>query len=260
MEHINTKKIAVIMGNGPSLRGFNFPEELKNIDTFGMNAAYRYWNDIGWYPTYYSCLDPAVGECHKEEIARLIQNQDTNKIKKFILRANVIKYLQKNGFINENVINFDFWYIRNKLTGMFSDFQTTGSFTALWAAVMGYNVLLLIGIDANFPSEKLAEAKICDVKNNIEKISPQKTTLLQLTDTPQVNQNYFFDGYQKKGDFYFMANKDTYTENYIHIKSWEFIPDAMKKYNCKIINANPESKLPFFPKCTWNEAKSLYIQ
>ena len=43
---------AVVLGNGPSLRGFDFGR-LSRFDVFGMNAAYRYWYEIGWFPQYY---------------------------------------------------------------------------------------------------------------------------------------------------------------------------------------------------------------
>ena len=46
----------VVLGNGPSLEGFDFAR-LRPFDVIGMNAAYRYWDEIGWYPTYYICLD-----------------------------------------------------------------------------------------------------------------------------------------------------------------------------------------------------------
>jgi len=36
---------AVIVGNGPSLRGYDM-KRLQAYDSFGMNAAYRHWDDI----------------------------------------------------------------------------------------------------------------------------------------------------------------------------------------------------------------------
>ena len=61
------KPRAIIMGNGPSIKGFDF-HRLKDFDVFGMNAAYRYWDKINWYPQYYSCLDIVVGLSHAKEI------------------------------------------------------------------------------------------------------------------------------------------------------------------------------------------------
>ena len=64
-------KKCVVIGNGPSLRGFDLTR-LANIDTVGMNAAYRHWERIGWYPTHYACLDDEMIDTHHAEIARLI--------------------------------------------------------------------------------------------------------------------------------------------------------------------------------------------
>ena len=69
---------AVILGNGPSLQGFDF-SRLKPFDVFGMNAAYRYWDLINWYPRFYSCLDAVVGMSHADEIARLVRKAATTE-------------------------------------------------------------------------------------------------------------------------------------------------------------------------------------
>jgi hypothetical protein len=42
-------RVLVVLGNGPSLAGFDF-SRFRGFDAIGMNAAYRYWDEIGWYP------------------------------------------------------------------------------------------------------------------------------------------------------------------------------------------------------------------
>ena len=61
----------ILLGNGPSLRGFDFAR-LRKFDCIGMNAAYRYWHQIGWYPRYYICLDLVVGVSHKDAIVDMV--------------------------------------------------------------------------------------------------------------------------------------------------------------------------------------------
>ena len=51
-------KTILVLGNGPSLKKFPFTS--YEIPTIGMNVAYRYWEKINWYPTYYACLDDKV--------------------------------------------------------------------------------------------------------------------------------------------------------------------------------------------------------
>ena len=121
---------AAILGNGPSLKGFDFKNELVGFDTFGMNAAYRFWDQIQWYPDYYACLDLVVGLSHKEEIKRLIENAEQYGIRKFLLRANLIQKLGplKNA---DRVVNFD--RIRHQHHVLGGNFITTGSHTCAWA-------------------------------------------------------------------------------------------------------------------------------
>ena len=59
----NKQNQVVVLGNGPSLKGFNFLC-LSNVDSIGMNAAYRHWERINWYPTHYVCLDDQLIETH----------------------------------------------------------------------------------------------------------------------------------------------------------------------------------------------------
>lgn len=69
----------VVMGNGPSLNRFDFEKDYE-IDTFGMNAAYRYWRKVDWYPTYYACFDHVVLKDHSEEILKLVREREDNGI------------------------------------------------------------------------------------------------------------------------------------------------------------------------------------
>jgi len=45
-------KPLIILGNGNSLKGFDF-NRLDNFPTFGLNGAYNYFKQIQWFPTYY---------------------------------------------------------------------------------------------------------------------------------------------------------------------------------------------------------------
>ncbi|GAI03594.1 unnamed protein product, partial [marine sediment metagenome] len=55
----------VIMGNGPSLKDVDF-DMLNGFDTFGLNAAYRAYERMDWWPKYHGCFDYIVTESHKE--------------------------------------------------------------------------------------------------------------------------------------------------------------------------------------------------
>ena len=59
--------LCIVLGNGPSLKGFDFAR-LDGVASLGMNAAYRYWDQIGWYPTYYACLDDQLIQTHHQDM------------------------------------------------------------------------------------------------------------------------------------------------------------------------------------------------
>ena len=79
-----------IIGNGPSLRGFDF-HTLNECDSIGMNAAFRHWHRIDWYPTYYICMDTVMIETHKKEIRRLI-TEYSSRIKLFFIRKKILQF------------------------------------------------------------------------------------------------------------------------------------------------------------------------
>ena len=79
-----------VLGNGPSLRGFDF-HTLDGFDTLGMNAAYRHWDQIGWYPTYYCCLDDQLIQTHHLEILRLVNE---GLVKGAFLHGSFLNFIQ----------------------------------------------------------------------------------------------------------------------------------------------------------------------
>ena len=67
----------IVMGNGPSLKDVDF-STLEGYDTFGLNAAYRAYYRMNWFPTYHGCFDYRVTDNHRESFSKLME---TNKIK-----------------------------------------------------------------------------------------------------------------------------------------------------------------------------------
>lgn len=225
---------AVILGNGPSLKGFDF-NRFKGLDVFGMNAAYRYWDEINWYPTYYSCLDLVLGVSHKEEIARLIEKSDEYGIRLFLLRDNLIEQLGeiKNAY---KVINFD--RIRGGYQLLTAPTLSTGSHTAAWAAALGYKEIFLLGIDCNYVEI-------------VDGAARGKGTELEIVEE-KPNPNYFFDGYQRKGDKYNIPNPS----REIHLESWREVSRLVEHTPAVILNANLLSKVDAFDFCRFEDVES----
>ncbi len=63
-------KTLVIMGNGPSLKKIDF-DLLRSVDTFGLNAAYRAYPRLNWWPTYHGCFDFVVTDSHRDAFKKL---------------------------------------------------------------------------------------------------------------------------------------------------------------------------------------------
>ena len=85
---INSQNKVIVLGNGPSLKGFEF-SSLSNVDSVGMNAAYRFWERINWYPDHYVCLDDQLIETHADAIYTLIKEK---KVKTAFLIAKILDY------------------------------------------------------------------------------------------------------------------------------------------------------------------------
>ena len=229
---IGPEKNAIILGNGPSLTGFDF-SRLAPFDVFGMNAAYRYWDEINWYPQFYACLDLVVGLSHAQEIKRLIETSDQNGIRLFLLRENLVKEI--GACRNQNkIINFDM--VRRTASLLGSDPITTGSHSAAWAAMLGYRSIYLLGIDCNYeeivPGARNAEGYELEIVEE------------------QSNPNYFFDGYQRKGDKFNIPNP----QKDLHLRSWRQVGRVLDHGSVRVLNANAVSKVDAFEFCTFEDA------
>ena len=229
------RRTAVILGNGPSLRGFDFRWRLQNYDVFGMNLAYRYWDTINWYPTYYSCLDRVVGMAHLEDILRLVENASAYGIRRFLLRGNVVEALnlEKYGF----VYNFD-KLVADDHTFFRGDWASTGSLTTAWAGMLGYRRLILLGMDASY-------VKYVDGAAHVNEM------VLKIENQPVSNPNYFFDDYQRAGDVYhvpFREHPEFPQED--QLMGWHMIRPQLHNAQVTVVNANPCSRVDAFPKCS----------
>jgi len=203
-------KKCVVIGNGPSLRGFDL--STLTVDTIGMNAAYRHWERIGWYPTHYACLDDVVVRSHHEQIAKLIEEG----LCESAILAN--QFLQDHPKAIEDRRYF--------FTEMFSwpkDPLTTGSHAVRYAISRGYTDIALIGIDLRY-TERIPESRITD-------------GILDIVDTPKRNPNYFFDDYQQKGDRYNVPNSN----GNVHLKS--FVALGKDLTGARVVNSNRESEI-----------------
>jgi len=236
------EKYAIIIGNGPSLRGFDL-QLLSGFDSLGMNAAYRHWDRIKWYPTHYCCLDDQLIQTHHREIDRLYTE---GLVGHFFLEGSFFE-LHPERLGNPAFLSFDqvspYWH-RTRGHGLGlpfierPEFQssdrnkiTTGSYSVRYMAMKGHKRIALMGIDLKYV-EVLPEAK------------PTQGVGLIMTETPASNPNYFFDDYQQAGDRYNVPNPPIH-DNDLHPRSFQLLRDDFRanQIKCEIVNTNPNSLL-----------------
>lgn len=217
----------IVLGNGRSLAEFDF-EQIRNCDAIGMNAAYRYWDQIGWYPRYYACLDTELGPSHKSAIERLISEADTLGIDAFLLRGTLIRELDQACQQSVRVIDFDELAREGWLAALP---LTTGSHAALFAAMLGYRELILLGVDCNYVEV-------------VEGAERREGTALEIVNAPRENPNYFFDDYQREGDRYNIPNPVPD----FHVEAWRCIAPSLLVRDIRVWNANLASRVDAFPK------------
>lgn len=223
----------LVIGNGFSLRNMEF-QHLRAFKSIGMNAAYRHWKTTGIYPIYYICLDTVVIESLKDEIYELIQKRVENGIQLFFLRKNLLNFYPELNNIPE-VLFFEDYFNSPYFEGITHNL-TTGSFSALLAAMLGYKRVYLLGIDINYV-QQIPEAK--SVKGHV----------LEITETPSKNPNYFFDDYQRKGDRF---NVPDSTPD-LHYQSWVVVKERLERFGVHVLNCNPNSRLDIFDYADINE-------
>ncbi len=227
--------LAFVLGNGPSLKNMPFTE-LRNVATVGMNAAYRYWDACGWYPSYYCCMDTVVILSHADAIHRLIVGAETYGIRYFFLRK-VIAEPYPDLLDHPRVL---FLEDIRPLCPLFQvEPITTGSYSLMFMAFLGFRRIYLAGVDCNYV-ERIPGVADGDKKNK-----------LVIVDDVKFNPNYFFDSYQRPGDEYNVPNPS----NDLHVRSWRNCAAALdaqagRLSRVRVINLNLQSKVDCFENST----------
>jgi FkbM family methyltransferase len=223
-----TKQRLLIVGNGPSLKTDFFPL-FCDFPCLGMNAAYRYWERIGWFPDYYCCLDDQVITSHAGKIREMIIGA---KCKKFLLHHNFLEIYPDlanrddvtalcqlvPGVGNER--SCAKLGIPHTPSNIFRSRQpaklTTGAYAVRFAAHEGFAGIGLIGIDCRYV-ELIPESKVVD------------GIVLEIKQTPKQNPNYFFGDYQVAGDRYNIPNPKVHQGN-LHLQSFEALREDIVFY------------------------------
>jgi len=230
----------VIVGNGPSLKEEYF-DVLRSdkIDTFGLNLAYRFFEKTNWYPKYYGCFDYAATNTHRENIAKLINDEDCPIEKYFLIERPSIETMLGNTRLffddsirnhskfverphNQDGIGWPMFGTRNR------KISCTGANAIRTAMELGYKKIVLIGHDATYvQSDKFKEHEVA---------GPGRYHVKQKSENP----NYFWKDYYDPGDVY---NKPGEV-----LPAWKTMADCVKiTYpEIDVVNCSPNSRVTFF--------------
>jgi len=223
----------LIIGNGLSTRylaHLGFDKIPKNVDTFGMGAAHRYYSDIGWWPTYYALCDVKVVFHNQKELKAIVEDPRI-PVRKYFLPLR----------LSDN----------EKLETV--PHSSTGSFCMRKAIELGYKRIFIIGIETDY-MEQIKESRVLTPEEieqtglgqleEFKELPANSRCILMVTKTPLVNTNYFFDSYQRKGDIYSLPSGAA------HYRQFHEIARLTESSKVNIINLSPTSPLTMFPKAS----------
>lgn len=219
-------KSTVIIGNGPSLKDFDFKKiDREKYNVIGCCLAFRYWDKIDWYPDIYVNADEVVMK--NPEVVDFIKRKKckthivSNKLKE------VWKDYPKDGtilFIEDMMCipNTCFKYVKDLCSG-----------TACLITSMDISLdISILGMDNDYV-EFIPECK--KLPENEKGV-----ITLEITETPEHNPNYFFNDYQRKGDIYNVPRCEK-----VHKMSWyqsriilDFVSIMYPESKPRVINYN----------------------
>jgi hypothetical protein len=220
LKDIHKGKRAFIIGNGPSLRQTDL-SNLRNEFTFGMNRIYLLFPELGFHTTYFASINDLVIEQFADEIL-------AQPMPKFLAWRShrhfspQLPITQVPTFIYTSYTGPGF---SKTVTGRVWEGATVTNVALQIAFHMGFQQVILIGVDHNFASKG-------DANKTVESQG----------DDP----NHFAPNYFGKGAKWQLPDLDTSEIGYT------FAREAYRKAGREVIDATVGGKLTIFPKVDYN--------
>lgn len=136
----NKNKKLLVLCNGPSIQAlvdWGFHNLPNDIDTVATSLAYRYFEEINWWPTYYALGDPKVLLHHQKAFQSLISDPNI-PIKKFYLATKCLP-------LDINITFFDPF---NRVVE--TTWQVTGQIAFKVGFRHNYDKIYLLGCDNKY--------------------------------------------------------------------------------------------------------------
>jgi len=244
----------ILLGNGPSLADVDL-HSLRPYHTMGLNAAYRAYERLGFWPQYFGCFDALVCGHHSARFKELIRDSQIEKF--FFINYNEQKKpifpeqdiqssprFQPINFVERTMPEKDRDDILSVSFNPFIDMLTSGSNSIQIALLMGYRKIILLGCDANY-TEVVDGAK--QEERNKNRIVMERT--------PEQNVNYWFADYQQEGDRFNLPNTVG-----CQLPAWGRLARSIQllNINAEIINCSPISRIEDFKKMPLADALDYF--
>ena len=218
----------LIIGNGPSagvLAGVGFANLSPSIDTFGMGAAYRYYREVGWWPTYYALGDRKVAFSHRQALRDVVEDPEVGTERFFLA-----------------------WPVSDSSRLEVIDHTSTGDFCLKKAAELGYTQIYLIGIEGDYVEELPESRPLTSYEyfelgfDELELSANDRSSLRIIHTDPIDNPNYFFPTYQMRGDVYSLP------QSHRHRERWSSAAALVGGGRAQVVNLSPTSRIADVPK------------
>jgi hypothetical protein len=220
LKDIHKGQRAFIIGNGPSLKKTDLTK-LKNEVTFGMNRIYVLFPELGFHTTYFCSINDLVIEQFNADILAL-------PMPKFLAWRSHRHFpatLQPSNVPTFLYTSYTGPRFSPDVRGRVWESATVTNVALQLAFHMGFQQVILIGVDHNFTSKGEAN----------------KTVISQGDDPNHVSPNYF-----GKGIKWQLPDLDTSEIGYALAR------DAYQKAGREILDATVGGKLAIFPKVDFN--------
>ncbi len=220
LKDIHKGRRAFIIGNGPSLRQTDLTK-LRNEFTFGMNRIYLLFPELGFHTTYFCATNNLVIEQFHEDIFALPMPKFLAWRSQHYFPAQ-LPTTQLPTFLYTSYTGPRF---SRDVRGRVWEGATVTNVALQLAFHMGFEQVILIGVDHNFTSKGEAN----------------KTVISQGDDPNHVSPNYF-----GKGIKWQLPDLDTSEIGYA------FARDVYQKAGREVLDATVGGKLIIFPKVDYS--------
>jgi len=218
-----------VVGNGKSLKDFDF-NFLKDKEWIGLCLAFRHWEELGFYPTHYVCVDSVVCKHQVETIKHMIKN---NKCKSYLLCASIIEHFPSIRDFNNVYFIQQFKQQPKNVFRNLIDY-CSGTSAVCYAYVLGKKTIHMLGMD-------------CDYVEFLPECVKQRNGTLKIIKTPTENPNYYFNSYQRKGDIYNPPNTErVHKASWFDLRNIFILFNILRQEEIKLFHYNDKETLDMF--------------